>query len=169
MKTDYAHLLLKIPAQKAHLKEEHKEKNAEEDSLVNKIIKQIKQIPEEDAHKVETFDKFEKNIGEFMHDEVTERSLAVTKNIEMNLAESTKLGTIRATSIRRLIKPQWHPPFKLYRVIVGHHGWVRCISVSPCNSFFATGSADRTIKFWDMASGELKISLTGHINTIRAL
>ena len=87
----------------------------------------------------------------------------------MNLAESTKMGTIRAGNIRKLIKPKWRPPFKLYRVIVGHQGWVRTVAVSPCNTFFATGSVDRTIKFWDLASGELKISLTGHINTIRAI
>ena len=73
--------------------------------------------------------------------------------LEMNLAESTKMGTIRAGNIRKLIKPKWRPPFKLYRVIVGHQGWVRSVAVSPCNTFFATGSVDRTIKFWDLASG----------------
>lgn len=87
----------------------------------------------------------------------------------MNLVEATRLGTVKASSIRKLIKPTWHPPYKLYRVIAGHQGWVRAVAVSPCNTFFATGSADRTIKFFDLASGELKISLTGHINTIRGL
>ena len=37
------------------------------------------------------------------------------------------------------------------------------------NEWFATGSGDRTIKIWDLASGTLKISLTGHISTVRAL
>ena len=87
----------------------------------------------------------------------------------MGLSDATKLGTIRAGSLRKLIKPTWHAPWKLYRVIIGHQGWVRSVAVSPCNTFFATGSADRTIKFWDLASGELTISLTGHINTVRAL
>ncbi len=95
--------------------------------------------------------------------------MVLSKKLEMNLAESTKLGTIKATSLRKLIKPTWHRPFRLYRVIVGHHGWVRCLAISPCNTYFASGSADRTIKFWDLASGELKISLTGHINTIRGV
>jgi pleiotropic regulator 1 len=37
------------------------------------------------------------------------------------------------------------------------------------NQFFVTGSSDRTIKFWDLAKGTLKITLTGHVNTVRAL
>ena len=43
-------------------------------------------------------------------------------------------------------KPKWHPPWKLYRVISGHLGWVRCVAVEPGNEWFATGSADRVIK-----------------------
>lgn len=43
-------------------------------------------------------------------------------------------------------KPKWHPPWKLYRVISGHLGWVRSVAVEPGNEWFATGSADRVIK-----------------------
>lgn len=45
-----------------------------------------------------------------------------------------------------MAKPKWHPPWKLYRVISGHLGWVRCVAVEPGNEWFATGSADRVIK-----------------------
>ena len=55
------------------------------------------------------------------------------------------------------------------RVISGHLGWVRAIAVDPTNEWFATGSADRTIKIWDLASGTLKLTLTGHISTVRGL
>ncbi|XP_074095817.1 transport and golgi organization 4 [Cotesia typhae] len=68
-----------------------------------------------------------------------------------------------------MLKPQWHPPWKLYRVISGHLGWVRCCAVEPGNEWFATGSADRVIKIWDLASGKLKVSLTGHISSVRGL
>lgn len=46
--------------------------------------------------------------------------------------------------------------------------WVRCVAVDPSNEWFATGSADRTIKIWDLASGQLKLTLTGHIEQVRA-
>lgn len=58
-------------------------------------------------------------------------------------------------------KPKWHAPWKLYRVISGHLGWVRCVAVEPGNEWFVTGAADRVIKVWDLASGKLKLSLTG--------
>ncbi|CAL1702575.1 unnamed protein product [Somion occarium] len=69
----------------------------------------------------------------------------------------------------RTIKPTFHPPWKLMRVISGHLGWVRSVAVEPGNQWFATGAGDRVIKIWDLASGELKLSLTGHISTVRGL
>jgi len=69
----------------------------------------------------------------------------------------------------RTIKPTYHPPWKLVRVISGHLGWVRSVAVEPGNKWFATGAGDRVIKIWDLASGELRLSLTGHISTVRGL
>ncbi|XP_010269564.1 PREDICTED: protein pleiotropic regulatory locus 1 [Nelumbo nucifera] len=66
-------------------------------------------------------------------------------------------------------RPVWHPPWKNYRVISGHLGWVRSIAFNPSNTWFCTGSADRTIKIWDVGSGRLKLTLTGHIEQIRGL
>nr|XP_004226862.1 pleiotropic regulator 1 [Ciona intestinalis] len=66
-------------------------------------------------------------------------------------------------------KPRWHAPWKLYRVISGHLGWVRSVAFEPGNEWFVTGSNDRTIKIWDLASGKLKLSLTGHISSVRGL
>lgn len=53
----------------------------------------------------------------------------------------------------KLEQPEWHAPWKLMRVISGHLGWVRCIAIDPTNEWYATGSNDRTIKIWDLASG----------------
>jgi len=69
----------------------------------------------------------------------------------------------------RQMKPEWHAPWKLMRVISGHLGWVRALAVEPGNEWFASGAGDRTIKVWDLASGTLKVTLTGHISTVRGL
>jgi len=66
-------------------------------------------------------------------------------------------------------RPEWRAPWQLYRVISGHLGWVRSLAIDPTNDWFATGSADRTIKIWDLASGQLKLTLTGHIEQVTGL
>lgn len=67
------------------------------------------------------------------------------------------------------VRPEWHAPWKLMRVISGHLGWVRSLCVEPENKWFASGAGDRTIKIWDLATGSLKLTLTGHISTVRGL
>lgn len=66
-------------------------------------------------------------------------------------------------------RPAWHPPWKMFRGISGHLGWVRSVAVDTSNEWFATGSADRTVKIWDLASGRLRLTLTGHISTVRGI
>jgi pleiotropic regulator 1 len=46
---------------------------------------------------------------------------------------------------------------------------VRSIAFDPSNDWFATGSSDRTIKLWDTGSGQLKLTLTGHIEQVTGL
>jgi len=82
---------------------------------------------------------------------------------------SATRALIQKKTTAYLPKPVWHAPWKLMRVISGHGGWVRSVTVEPGNEWFATGSGDRTIKIWDLASGTLKLSLTGHVSTVRGL
>mmetsp|Transcript_2394 Transcript_2394/g.4480 ORF Transcript_2394/g.4480 Transcript_2394/m.4480 type:complete len:481 (+) Transcript_2394:283-1725(+) len=71
--------------------------------------------------------------------------------------------------------PDWHAPWKLSTVLSSHLGWVRSLAFDPTNDMFASGSADRTIKIWDLAkasvgaSDALKLTLTGHISPVRGL
>jgi len=100
---------------------------------------------------------------------------AAVKNNQGTMAATGtgKVGdTLNQLSIRKassMPKPQWHAPWKLFRVISGHMGWVRCCAIEPGNEWFATGAADRVIKIWDLASGKLKLSLTGHVSVVRGL
>eukprot|EP00457_Paulinella_chromatophora_P006508 gb/GEZN01006526.1/.p1 GENE.gb/GEZN01006526.1/~~gb/GEZN01006526.1/.p1 ORF type:complete len:498 (-),score=88.20 gb/GEZN01006526.1/:29-1522(-) len=76
---------------------------------------------------------------------------------------------IRKKREEKMIRPEWHAPWKLFRVIPGHLGWVRALAVDPANEWFASGAGDRTIKIWDLASGVLKLTLTGHISAVMGL
>lgn len=60
--------------------------------------------------------------------------------------QNTTITSIIPRKAPAMPKPKWHAPWKLYRVISGHLGWVRCVTVEPGNEWFATGSADRVIK-----------------------
>ncbi|KAL3188411.1 hypothetical protein MRX96_003393, partial [Rhipicephalus microplus] len=96
-----------------------------------------------------------------------DESCATIINITVVLA-GQQLAQVQRKQVA-IPKPQWHPPWKLYRVISGHTGWVRCLAVEPGNQWFCTGSNDRIIKIWDLATGKLKLSLTGHISGVRGL
>ncbi|KAJ6450335.1 WD40-repeat-containing domain protein [Mycena vitilis] len=91
----------------------------------------------------------------------TPRTIATPTRPRARISQQT--GT--STAMRET--PTYHPPWKLVRVISGHLGWVRSVAAEPGNQWFATGAGDRVIKIWDLASGELKLSLTGHISTVR--
>ncbi|KAI5847289.1 WD40-repeat-containing domain protein [Morchella snyderi] len=86
-------------------------------------------------------------------------------NAQKNLPGSSLVRNNAAQQV----KPVWHAPWKLMRVIAGHLGWVRALAVEPNNQWFCTGAGDRTVKIWDLASGSLKLTLTGHISTVRGL
>lgn len=84
----------------------------------------------------------------------------------------TSSNTSLLLAIRKkasLPKPKFHMKWKLYRVLQGHMGWVRCVDVDPSNEWFVTGSTDRMIKIWDLATGGLKLTLTGHTHNIRSV
>jgi pleiotropic regulator 1 len=86
----------------------------------------------------------------------------VNENMKSNALVSANLAS-------KWPKPEWRKPWKLYRVISGHQGWVRSVAVDKSNEFFATGSGDRCIKIWDLATGSLKLTLTGHIEQVMGL
>jgi pleiotropic regulator 1 len=60
-----------------------------------------------------------------------------------------------------------HSQWKLSKLLLGHAGQVSAVCMDPFNSFFVTGSSDSTMKFWDLATGELQLTLSGHIMAVR--
>ncbi|KAH6691247.1 WD domain-containing protein [Plectosphaerella plurivora] len=84
-------------------------------------------------------------------------------------SQEPSTGLTRMSGVSSAPRPEWHAPWKLMRVISGHLGWVRSLTVEPGNKWFASGAGDRTIKIWDIATGSLRLTLTGHISAVRGL
>lgn len=84
--------------------------------------------------------------GEYRLPGASDRSQPAGMTSAVMEGGNAKNSALMAKKAPTMPKPQWHPPWKLYRVISGHLGWVRCIAVEPGNQWFVTGSADRTIK-----------------------
>jgi pleiotropic regulator 1 len=84
------------------------------------------------------------------------------------MRDTPSTALVRKDTVRQP-KPEWHRPWKPFRVLAGSMGWVRSLCVDPDNQFFVSGSGDRTIKLWDLASGRLKLTLTGHISSVRGV
>mmetsp|Transcript_4685 Transcript_4685/g.4368 ORF Transcript_4685/g.4368 Transcript_4685/m.4368 type:complete len:220 (+) Transcript_4685:2-661(+) len=131
-----------------------------------------KMIPAKFRKKVQAIEyKQESTDGKLVPYKPKEMALDLPSNASaLNLANA--LNSNRNAIVlrkQRVVQPEWHAPWKLMRVISGHQGWVRAIAVDVTNKWFVTGSRDRTIKFWDLVEGNLLLTLTGHISTVRGL
>src|SRR5262245_18325338 len=51
----------------------------------------------------------------------------------------------------------------------GHQGAVTAVAVSPDGKRLATASADRTVKSWDIMTGELVLTARGHTGSVNAV
>jgi WD40 repeat protein/tetratricopeptide (TPR) repeat protein len=55
------------------------------------------------------------------------------------------------------------------RTLAGHSDAVRCLAYSPDGQRLASASNDKSIKIWDVPTGELLFSLQGHTDRVRAV
>lgn len=136
---------------------------------------------DEKAHKLRMALKARDDYGPVMHLVNQNQRKITAPKTDASSKDPNSQAVVLASSLNNQIqtrpllkkpsapKPQYHPPWKLYRVISGHNGWVRCVAFDPSNEWFCTGSNDRIIKIWDLATGKLKLSLTGHIAGVRGL
>ena len=53
--------------------------------------------------------------------------------------------------------------------IIGHTDWVTSVAFSPDGLTLASGSQDKTIMLWNVATGELKATLGGHTEPVKSV
>ena len=62
-------------------------------------------------------------------------------------------------------KPVWN----LHQTIAAHSDWVRCLSFTPDGTKLVSGSFDKTIKLWQLATGTVIHTLKDHLKGVFAL
>lgn len=89
------------------------------------------------------------------------------------LASTSDDGTIRiwehatGTCIQTLSRDQsWASEKEDQREQEGHTAWTRTISFSPDGRKLASGSHDKTVRIWDVSSGQCLHKLVGHSNNV---
>ena len=56
-----------------------------------------------------------------------------------------------------------------HRTFLGHSSSVNSVAVSPDSQLVASGSNDKTIKIWNLCTGELLRILTGHVEPVKSV
>ncbi|MBR8827457.1 MAG: WD40 repeat domain-containing protein [Gomphosphaeria aponina SAG 52.96 = DSM 107014] len=59
--------------------------------------------------------------------------------------------------------------FIIFRTLTEHSGTVRCLAITPDGEILVSGSYDKTIKIWQLATGEAIRTLKNHTGDIEAL
>ncbi|MEW6349906.1 MAG: AAA family ATPase [Thermodesulfobacteriota bacterium] len=89
-----------------------------------------------------------------------------------NAARSGPVAEAAASAVKRdsrtpflLRDPRSRPEFSAHPALVntlGHHSWVTSVSVSPDGRRVLSGTYDRTVRLWDLETGECLRTLRGH-------
>ncbi|MCT7966792.1 serine/threonine protein kinase [Laspinema sp. D1] len=87
-------------------------------------------------------------------------SPGVMREVPANPEPFTPIATVSAQPLAA------KQPITLAKTLGGHLWGVNSIALSPDSRLLVSGSVDKTVKLWDLESGQVRQSLSGHSNEI---
>ncbi len=90
-----------------------------------------------------------------------------SKRVEQPPVEQPKLKEKKSWPGKSLA--QTEPLAVLEHKLTGHKGWVYSVTVSPDGTWAASGSDDKTVKIWNLESGECRATLKGHTGNVHSV
>jgi len=102
----------------------------------------------------------------------TDKTSTVTAKLEpLNLPVLNELPTIPAAALPSpVIATRPSPPdFVLDRTLKAHTGWVTGVAFRPDGQELVSGSWDRTLKFWEVSTGEQVKAVSDRVKEVQAL
>lgn len=57
----------------------------------------------------------------------------------------------------------------MIRTLTGHSDWVNTVAISSDSKYVVSGSSDKTIKIWELSTGDVIRTLYGHSNWVNAV
>ena len=102
-------------------------------------------------------------------DVTTKREIADLKHTEnVGSVSFSPDGTILASAQGRAIK-LWDVSQSTGIATIAHTDWITSVSFSPDGKTLASGSNDKTIRMWDVLTGQYIATLSGHADWISAV
>jgi TIR domain-containing protein/WD40 domain-containing protein len=104
-------------------------------------------------------------------EEITTKSSAPLPALFSELSKPEQILPLTSVLKQQTVNPEpqvtpedlsWH----CIRTLTGHDSHVWSVAISPDGQTLASGSADKTIKLWNLKTGDLLCTLTGHEDAI---
>ena len=104
------------------------------------------------------------------------KTTTITAKLEpRNMPVLTRSATVPVLAVAPALPPPVTSPraslpeFVLDRTLKGHTGWVTAVAFSPDGQRLASGSWDRTLKFWQVTTGEQLGTVSGKMKELQSL
>jgi len=93
--------------------------------------------------------------------------LAACRPASESVPSSTKPNVQKRSTTKKSKTAK--PLAVLERELMGHSDWVSSGVIAPSGKWAASGSADRTIRTWDLKTGEVLATMDGHTDELRTV